>query len=504
MAVSSSNSLGLLGDSEATTPALPPLARVAVIVGSQQIDVVVPSGMPLRTVMDDLVETIGRTATAHDFRLPAGMAWTLSRIGADPIPRARTLDEEGITDGELLILRKVRGGERYTPLVEEVSEAVARFNDMKFADFTAATAYRCGLAGIIATAVAAASMLWVSWVHASWPWWIPLAAAVLGLACWAAAVSGGARRGQITPPRYALAVASWPLLFCAGGTAVPALEVPRGLGGPQVVLGCVALAIAAGGFGWLTRTAVMASTAAVTFAVLLGAGGLAVGYLPMNPHAVAAAMVVVSMLLLTNLAKITIVLSRVRPPNLPPPGDPVREDTLNEAFRPDLDDTGLAAVEANDRLERRARAANKYLTGLVVAVTVCLSGASIVAIEPHTFHALPAGILAAVISGVLFLRARSYIDRAQSIVLYLGFVVTGIGAGVVVCWSYSAAGTQMVVFACVLIGAAIAIAAALKGPGSQLSPVTRRMVEILEYILICASYPLALWVTGLYGLLRGL
>ena len=123
MAVSSSNSLGLLGDSEATTPALPPLARVAVIVGSQQIDVVVPSGMPLRTVMDDLVETIGRTATDHDFRLPAGMAWTLSRIGADPIPRARTLDEEGITDGELLILRKVRGGERYTPLVEEVEAA---------------------------------------------------------------------------------------------------------------------------------------------------------------------------------------------------------------------------------------------------------------------------------------------------------------------------------------------------------------------------------------------
>ena len=40
--------------------------------------------------------------------------------------------------------------------------------------------------------------------------------------------------------------------------------------------------------------------------------------------------------------------------------------------------------------------------------------------------------------------------------------------------------------------------------GYPVSPVVRRSVEVLEYLILAAVLPMACWVAGLFGLVRGL
>ena len=42
------------------------------------------------------------------------------------------------------------------------------------------------------------------------------------------------------------------------------------------------------------------------------------------------------------------------------------------------------------------------------------------------------------------------------------------------------------------------------GFGATVSPVARRGVDLLEYLVVAAVVPLACWVVGLYGVFRGL
>jgi hypothetical protein len=39
--------------------------------------------------------------------------------------------------------------------------------------------------------------------------------------------------------------------------------------------------------------------------------------------------------------------------------------------------------------------------------------------------------------------------------------------------------------------------------GATVNPLARRTVEVLEYLALAAVVPLACWVGGLYGLIRG-
>lgn len=490
-------------DNEPTAPALPPLVRVAVLVGNEQIDVSLPAAVPLRVVMEDLVALL-KIKGSKDFALPAGKAWTLSRTGGDPFTRGTTLDDERVADGDLLVLRHIRGGEQFTPIVEEVSEAVAQFNDIKFADFTATIARRSALAGIVVGATAVSGLLYIAWRGSSWQWWVPLIAGVVGVTGWLVAVTLGSRASVLTPVRYSLFVGSLPLLMCAGITATPALDLPRSAGGPNLLLGSVVTFTAAIGFRWLTHCATTVVTAVSTVMVVIGAAAALSMVTAMSVHAVGAAVVLLAVVGLTNAPKMTIRLARVRPPELPTPGDPVRDDTLGETFRPAASDDEVDEMAANRQLERRARTANKYLTGLIGALASCLSVASIAAIDPHTFHAVPAIVLSAVITALLFLRARSYVDRVQSLILYCASVVAGVGSAAVVVASYSSPQAQASAVLAVLAAMGVAVMAALKGPGSRMSPPVKKTIEIAEYLLICVSLPLALWVTGVYGLLRDL
>ena len=123
------------------------------------------------------------------------LTYRLCRTDATPLDVQRSLDDSGIVDGEVLWLLPADATERFAPVIEEVSTALARSARQQFprVDVTTSSRVAGGLAvGLVAWAELMLGQLW--WQRHGW---VP------------AAVSGG------------LAAV---LLVAAGGWAVPAMS----------------------------------------------------------------------------------------------------------------------------------------------------------------------------------------------------------------------------------------------------------------------------------------
>jgi type VII secretion integral membrane protein EccD len=179
--------------------------------------------------------------------------------------------------------------------------------------------------------------------------------------------------------------------------------------------------------------------------------------------------------------------------------------------RPDLPTTVVKTEGAPATLEGpssvrdvllQAERARSFLTGLLagigILVVVCLTALC----NPHTSQRWLPLLLAGFVSGFILLRGRSYVDRWQAItlagtaVLTIAAVVTryvlvlnsplsvSIGAGILV-----------------LLPAAGMTAAAVV-PNTVYSPLFRKFVELIEYICLIPTFPLAFWLMDVYAAIR--
>jgi hypothetical protein len=111
----------------------------------------------------------------------------------------------------------------------------------------------------------------------------------------------------------------------------------------------------------------------------------------------------------------------------------------------------------------------------------------------------PKGAVFAVVVGlVMVLRARTHIDMCRRTALIVGGTTAlAAGASLVVVSTPGQAN-----WICLI---AIAIGVSMLGGelGATVNPLVRRTVEVSEYFALAAVVPLACWVGGLYGLIRG-
>ena len=107
---------------------------------------------------------------------------------------------------------------------------------------------------------------------------------------------------------------------------------------------------------------------------------------------------------------------------------------------------------------------------------------------------------------ILVLRARSFIDRYQSVVL----AVAATAAVAMVIGRYAAASTPATVtatLACIAatLGVAVAVLlAALVVPSARFSAPLRKAVELIEYALLVLVVPWMLWLLNVFPLLRNM
>jgi len=161
----------------------------------------------------------------------------------------------------------------------------------------------------------------------------------------------------------------------------------------------------------------------------------------------------------------------------------------------DRADTGPASETPS------AVTAHHTLTGLVIgSAGAAALGAALVAWDcADDGRMWPRGAAFAVVVGlVMVLRARTHIDMCRRSGLFVsGTTATAAGVALVV---VSAPGQAN--WVC-LIATAVGLSLLGGGFGATVSPFVRRAVDVSEYLALASVAPLACWVGGLYGLIRG-
>lgn len=486
-------------------------ARIAVMVSSYQVDVVVPTKFTIETFMDDLLAVLSRAIDDEnvDFAPPSGQ-WSLARPGELPMPRWRSLADHDVIDGTVLMLSAVESSEVFTPVVEDITDALALINDREFSEFDPRTVAITGVSALGVGAIAAAALLSWSWMRSGSVLWCGLPALLLGLICWGAGFALR-RRDDGEMLCLGLVLSALPLLFAGGAMLVPAAYgEPGPFAAANVAAGAVVAATAAVTTLRLTRVSTTVLTAVLVITIAVAIAALPMAYLEVSEQHMTGGAVFIGLILLTAAPRFAVVAARIRPPDLPDPGTEVAPATLTDIFDAETataDDPGPDRTEDDRRralrIEDRARLAVTSLRGLIIGSATVLAAATVLSAA-----ASPGGIreivLAAAVAGIVALRTRWYPDRIQAVALVVASAVTVVGVGAVLVGAYATPIARMVVVVVVAVAAAAACVAALRLPGVRLSPVTRRVIDLVEYALILVVPVLAFWIMGIYTAMRGI
>jgi type VII secretion integral membrane protein EccD len=401
---------------------------------ASDVDLVLPASSPVVAFLPDIVELAGRSATVD------GSRWRLLRPSGTPIDECTSLSDNGIRDGDVLLLMP-ESPRLHEPAPWDPAQAAVSANDRRSAAPVDATAFG---AAVIVVAVTASGWLGVV---ASDRWGSLVVAAMAAVVATARAVT--LRRDVMG----AAAVASW------AGTGF--LVVPAGPSVANVLLAAVAAGTAAVLLSrWTGRIRPMIVAFGAFSAILTVASGAATaGSMPGST--VGAATVVVALGLLGASARIAAATS------------------------------GLSADVAGDQAACRAHA---ILDGLTVGCTCAVAaGAVVVVIGSHDDVA--AATFTAALAIAVWLRSRAHADWPRRLATMLSGTCCAT-ASLLSCLSAAPAVAPCYALAFVGLGF---VATTVHAPG----PAVRRIADAVEYASLAAVLPLACWVAGLYAAARG-
>ncbi len=496
-----------------TTPARPATTRVTILTGRRMTDVVLPSSTPIQTYIDDTVAVLTELLedTPADvlagFDFSAQGAWTFARPGAPPLQPDKSLDESVVVDGSLLTLVSVSRTERYRPLVEDVIDAIAVLDESPEFDRTALNRFIGIAIPIAAVAVTAlAALAW--WNTGRHPWW-SLALGVAGLL--ALVGSWGANRfyRNLGMSESLLATAA-PLITVAAALAIPRPRGVAALGAPQLAgAAAVVLFLTLLTRGGPRRRSELASFVVIA-AIAVTAAAVAFGY--GWQRWVPAGAIVFGLFIVTNAAKLTVAVARIALPPIPAPGEAVDLDELldpvaGQEVGDDKEARTWQAIIASvpdsaARLTERSQLAKRLLIGFVTAGTLVLAvGVVAVVVRGHFFvHSL---VVAGLVTVACGFRSRLYADRWCAWALLAAAVAIPIGVTTrLVLWYPHSAWLVLTILAGASL-VALAIVSATVGI-RRVSPVMKRVLELLDGVLVAAILPMLLWITGVYDIVRNI
>ncbi|MGF6881229.1 type VII secretion integral membrane protein EccD [Nocardia sp. GAS34] len=474
----------------------PELSRVSVVGGNTQVDLALPTTVPIVAMIDDVAALIeGRTpdpVERDDAPIPT-RHWTLARIGQEPIEPEATLTEAGVRDGELLVLRAIGSGSA-PALFDDVIDAVARLTETTFRAWTADAARRtAAIAAVLGTP--AALVLLVLAKDAGHPRSAGGVAVGAGLAALVAAVIVARTRARAMP----VPVLMWCALVLIGPGA--ALFVPTRFGSAHMLLAC-AVALVVTVLAYRLTGAGATLTAAATTVTVFGGVAAVMAVLWHHPAGkVGAGMLPVALVVLSVAARLAAAASRLPVPPVPTAGG--RIDPADHEPRPTIEGIGAVGATALAQaagLADRARVANELHSGIVIGTTVIASASALVAADSGATQRW-SGVMLAVVAGlVLCLRGRAFADLAQTAALVTGGGITLCGVAIGTGLRSDAALVPAAIALLVLVGGALVVGST--AGSADPSPVLRRAGELAEYLLIATITPLALWAMDLYAVAR--
>jgi type VII secretion integral membrane protein EccD len=491
-------------DQTAAPVAVPPSCRVSILAGeSHQIDLVLPAAAPLSTLVDPTVVAVnkvlrGRGAAelppaAYEFARAAGMSALASDV---------SLAGHNIVDGEVLVLVPAGTGERYGPVVENVSTALAQYASEHFVRVSAETALAVAAVIVGGALGVAALLLWrLRWAQDSMLL-VPMLFAATAL-CLIGTAAIGAR---LRAGRAVTDGAAWAALAAAG---LAAMTLPPGEhpGAPHAFLAAVALL--AGTWLLVRFTGRYWSAAAAIITGGFGAAAVALVrmYWDVPGPRIAVAVLIAVLVALAAAPAVALWLAKVprqtfgsitgRDIFARAPGQP--EDTISPVEGPPSDVT-----LTGEQVAAAARKSNTVLTGVLLGIAAVTVPAAWVAVTPDGEREWAQLVVLTVVATILILRARAFRDRRHAIIV-VGTAVTGL-IGAAAKYGLHAPPTDTsgaLVAAGIALGiAALGLVAATVVPPRIFSPPVRKVVEYTEYILLALVVPFAAWAIGLLQYIR--
>lgn len=485
--------------------------RVTVLAPRTRMDLALPTDLTIAELVPMLVELAGesgsRRGQANASPVPANLAvgaapashpdapsaWCLAAAAGAALPPRATLAGLGVLDGDLLRLRR-HGDAPPPPVFDDPVDAVAEAVPGPDSSHPEAGATvppvqpwteRCRRsAGLIAGGLAIVAAAGLLVAARGWGERPNLVATVIGALATAAALAGGARLVRMdSAAGVLLALAAVPLAAATGLAALP------GVPGAGHLLLAAALAAAAAAAGLaLLGTAAPALVASVLAAGLTALTALLGVFGAGSAGGLAAAASAAAVGLLPLLPRLSIGLAGLPPPVVPTtPDDMLAADARWEFASP-------------DEIRYQSELAHTYLAGLVLGAAAVASVGAVLAAGTDGWAGPAFG---SVVVAVLLLRSRGYVTAAAS--------AAPLGAGLLACTALvgglALTGSQLarLIGAPVLLASgAVAVWLVRSGPRQDSSPVLRRAVDIVEAVLVVASFPLALAVLDLFRLVRQL
>jgi type VII secretion integral membrane protein EccD len=440
--------------------------RIRLAAPGTQVDLAVPSAVPLARVLPTLLRHAGQDES--------GAGWALSRADGARLDPSASLTAAGVREGALLVLHPAS---EWTPppVYDDVVEVVAR-NAVPRPWSTGEVRIACG---VLVSVTLLGALAALAATRGTVPGALAGAAAGL-LLCVGWALSRAA--GDIPAGTLAAALAA----PCAALSAAELLGGDWGRGHLLLASAAVVLVAAIGPAAVGGGDGVFAAEGVVGLAGALG--GL-VAMLGDASPAQAAAVVAPLMLAATTMLPV-LALRTARLPRSPLPRS--AED--------------LAVVPGQLDLRRttaQVGQARRLLSGLLAGTQASTTaGALVLAADGLGWSRLLAGVLA--VLGLL--RGRLFRERAQVATAAVAAIVTLVAGTAIMVVRYGGDDARLLgVIAPVLVGIAL-FAAVVGGLTGRRPPTPRiaRLMDVLETMLMLAVVPLALAVWDVYHALLNL
>ncbi|GLY20165.1 type VII secretion integral membrane protein EccD [Kineosporia sp. NBRC 101677] len=448
------------------------LCRLTVHGPGRRFDLAVPTDIQLADLMPTIV---GHAGEGLDEQGMTQGGWVLQRLGAEPLPPARTAAELELRDGEVLYLRPQQASlppVHFDDLVDGVMSTLSTRSDTWQPELT----QRLLLGVMLAVLLLAAACLPLVMP--------PIAAAANGYVV--AAVLFGASASAVhsfdqTRLGHVLALAAVVHVVVAGAM-IPFGDDLAGQHLRLLVVGMLAAAAAAVAFA-VTGAAASTYLGIGTLGLLTWLAGALVSSSFQHTAAVVGAVVV---LLLAFVPGWAFWLSGLRLPPLPANADQLQD--------------GIEPHPSQNVIERSA-VADAFLTGLLLALGTAMTVAVLTLVV--TADGISARLMAGALSGLILLHGRSLGGTGQRLAV-IGPGLAGLAA-LAVSYLVLTEGLGPMFMANLLWILALGLAVASGTiPGRRMVPHWARAGEILHTMLAISLLPLLLLCLGVFTRLRGL
>ncbi|MDT5164568.1 MAG: hypothetical protein QOC88_1462 [Mycobacterium sp.] len=437
--------------------------RLSIHTGTARVDLVLSATVAVGLLIPAIVDALAGCSDIHAGQL--AVRYQLFTLDGAALDASKTLAQSGVRDGTTLTLTRPPT-DFIPPLCDDIAEAVSSVVADSERRWSRPIAQSVG--AVVAscwTGVGAVVLLRTAFdanaAHRAGCVGVAAAASVLSLA--AAAVAGRVFSGD----RASLMLG----LMATGFAALAGLvAVPGGPGAPNALVAAAAGGTCAVLVRIMVCDAVLFEVLACFATTCLSAVLVCVLAAEPLPF-IGPGLATISLAMTEAAPTISVMLARLSP---------------------------AAPIAGAERLRASALRAHRRFTSMTAAFS---ASAALGAVSTLFRMSLASIIFAAVIGGVMMLRARTHHDVVRAAPLVVcGAVIVG-AAFIATAAGYPHRAPHVAVLATAL--GWLALYAGFVGRPATVSPVGRRSLELLERFAFIMVVPLTFWLCGLLGAVRG-